>query len=510
VNAMNFGTNDDKQRAETAQIAAPASEWDFCSIGELTEALRLRRISASELLEHVIARIEALDQRINAVVVRDFDRARDAARLAEAALARGDRRPLLGIPVSLKEPFNVAGLPTTWGFPQFRDFLPAEDALAVSRLKRAGALIIGKTNIPTGLREFQSYNDVYGTTGNPWDLTRSPGGSSGGAAAALAAGFGPLSLGSDIGGSIRVPAHFCGVFGHKPSLGLIPLRGYSFPTAPAVPGQGDLAVIGPMARYASDLALSLDVLAGPDEAREGIGYQQALPAPRHAELRNFRVLVVDSHPLMPISNAVRTAIARLTERLSKLGVSVAHQGASLPDLAQSARLYMRLLDAARSTRASHETFADTQRLAAALSPNDRSLHAERLRGTVMTHRDWLVIDAARLQLQQQWSALFREFDVVVYPSAAVPAFQQDRSEPIEARQIDIDGKAFPYLDAFFLWADPATTCGLPATAVPIERSATGLPIGVQIIGPYLEDRTTIAFAGLLEREFGRFVPPPQI
>ena len=279
--------------------APPASDWDFSSIAELTTALRSRRMSASELLDSVIARIEALDQRINAVVVRDFDRAKDAAKAADAALARGEDRPLLGIPVTLKEPFNVVGLPTTWGFQKFKDFVPTEDALAVSRLRQAGAVIIGKTNIPTGLREFQSYNDIYGTTNNPWDLGRSPGGSSGGSAAALAAGFGPLSIGSDIGGSIRVPAHFCGVFGHKPTLGLIPLRGYSLPPAPPVPGQGDLAVVGPMTRYASDLALSLDVIAGPDEEREGIGYRLALPPPRHDHLKGFRVLVVETHPLVP-------------------------------------------------------------------------------------------------------------------------------------------------------------------------------------------------------------------
>jgi amidase len=485
-----------------------ASEWDFCSIAELAKALQSRKISASVLLDHVIARIDALDQRFNAVVVRDFDRARVAAKAADAALARGETGPLLGIPVTLKEPFYVAGLPTSWGFPQFRDFAPKEDALVVARLKDAGALIIGKTNIPVGLRDFQSYNDIYGTTKNPWDVGRSPGGSSGGSGAALAAGFGPLSIGSDIGGSIRVPAHFCGVFGHKPSLGLVPQRGYSLPPAPPVPGSGDLAVVGPMARHASDLALALDVIAGPDDAREGIGYRLALPPPRHDDLRDFRVFIIDTHPLMPTSHAVRTAIGDLAERLSKRGVQVGHQSASLPSLSDSARLYMKLLNAARSPRASSDAFAEAQRLAAALSTGDHSLQAERTRGTVMSHREWLGTDAQRLQLQQRWRAFFSEWDVVIYPAAAVPAFPHDHSEPLEARHLEIDGKAHPYADACFIWADPATTCGLPATAVPVDRSTTGLPIGVQIIGSYLEDRTTIAFAGLLEREFGGFVPPP--
>lgn len=324
--------------------AAPsASEWDFCSIADLTKALQSRRMSAFELLEHVIARIEALDQRLNAVVVRDFGRARAVAKAADAALARGDRRPLLGIPVTLKEPFNVAGLPTTWGYPEFRDFVPTEDALVVSRLKEAGAVVIGKTNIPAGVRDFQSYNEVYGTTNNPWDVSRTPGGSSGGSAAALAAGFGALSVGSDIGGSVRVPAHFCGIYGHKATLGLIPLRGYNLPPAPPVPGSGDLAVAGLLARHASDLALALDATAGPDDAREGIGYHLTLPSPRHEDLGQFRVLVIDTHPLMPTSDSVRSAIGGLTGRLAKLGVKIGYSSASLPDLADSARLYMNLL-----------------------------------------------------------------------------------------------------------------------------------------------------------------------
>jgi amidase len=486
---------------------APASEWGYASIGKLSDALWSRKISASELLEHTIARIEALDQRLNAIVVRDFDRAKDAAKAADAALARGEQRPLLGIPVTLKEPFNVAGLPTTWGYPQFMDFMPTEDALVVSRLKQAGAVIIGKTNIPVGLRDFQSYNGVYGTTNNPWDVGRTPGGSAGGSAASLAAGFEALSIGSDIGGSIRVPAHFCGLYGHKPTLGLIPLRGYNLPPAPPVPGRGDLAVAGPMARHASDLALALDVIAGPDEEREGIGYRLALPRPRHDDLKSFRILVIDTHPLMPTSNAVRTAIGGLAQRLSKLGAKVVHNSESLPNLAASARLYMKLLNAATSPRVSPDAFAQAQRLANSLSADDHSLQAERARGTVMSHHDWLASDAVRLQLRQQWHAFFREWDVVIYPAAAIPAFPHDHSEPIEARHLEIDGKAYPYYDACFIWADPASTFGLPATAVPIDRSPSGLPIGMQIVGPYLEDRTPLAFAQLLEREFGGFVLP---
>ncbi len=496
---------------DNSKNAAPvsASEWDYSTIKELGAALEARRISASELLEHVIARIEALDSRLNAVVVRDFERAREAARAADTALGKGERRPLLGIPLTFKEPFNIGGLPTTWGFAEFKDFVPKEDALIVSRVKRAGGVVLGKTNVPVGLGDVQSYNAIYGTTNNPWDVSRSPGGSSGGSAVALAAGFGSLSFGSDIGGSLRQPAHFCGVYAHKPTLGVVPLRGYNPPPAPPMPGHGDLAVAGPMASYASDLALALDVIAGPDEQLEGIGYRLALPRARHDNLRDFRILVVDGHPLMPTGNAVRSAIGRLRERLGKLGAKVAPTSELLPNLTDSTRLFMKLFGAARSLRASPDGLTQAQRLVSSHPANDHDLQAERARGTVMSHRDWLAADAARAALRQQWHAFFREWDVVVFPAAAVPAFPHDHSEPIEARRLDIDGQAFPYFDACVVWADPASTFGLPATAAPIDRSPSGLPIGVQIIGPYLGDRTTIGFAELLEREFGGFMPPWQ-
>jgi amidase len=500
----------DKMPSAAIPNPPPTSEWDFRSIGELAAALHARKVCATELLEHTIARIEALDQRFNAVVVRDFDRARDAAKAADAALARGVSKPLLGIPITLKEAFNVAGLPTSWGYPQFWDFVPEEDALIVSRLKEAGAVIVGKTNLPVGLGDFQSYNEIYGTTNNPWDVGRSPGGSSGGSAAALAAGFGPLSVGSDIGGSLRVPAHFCGIYAHKPTFDLVPLRGYNPPSSRPLPGSGDLGVAGPMARCASDLLLGLDVIAGPDEVREGIGYRLELPPSRHDHLSKFRVLVIDSHPLIPTSDAVRTAIARLTERIAGLGARVAHSSTLLPNLAESAGLYMKLLAAAKSTSVPPDRYARVKDQAASMTGADRSFQTERTHGTIMSHRDWLINDATRRGLQMQWRSLFREWDVVIYPSAAIPAFKHDHSEPIEARHLDLDGRAYPFLDVCFTWADPASTCGLPATAVPIDHSSEGLPIGVQIIGPYLEDLTTINFARLLEREFGGFIRPPGV
>jgi amidase len=309
--------------ARTEVNPMPLDNLDYRSATELVAALAGKRISSAELVDFSISRIEALDTNINAVVVRDFERARGAALAADTALARGEARPLLGLPMTVKEMFNVAGLPTTWGDPNFKDWRPIDDALAVARLKSAGAVILGKTNVPMMLQDWQSYNEIYGTTNNPWDLARTPGGSSGGSAAALAAGFVSLELGSDIAGSLRAPAHFCGVFAHKPSLDLIPFRGAGRPGTPAWPVRGDLAVVGPMARSAADLALELDVLAGPDEMSEGIGYKLALPLARHQELSNFRILLIDTHPLCPSATGVRAALDRLAERLSRTGCSVA-------------------------------------------------------------------------------------------------------------------------------------------------------------------------------------------
>ena len=227
------------------------SEWSFKTAIELSAALAAKKVSAVELAQDAIGRIERHDARINAICVRDFERGLDAARAADAARARGETRPLLGIPLTVKESYNVAGLPTTWGFPAQKDFTPPEDALSISRAKAAGGVVLGKTNVPVGLGDWQSYNDIYGTTSNPFDLGRTPGGSSGGSAAALAAGYGPLSLGSDIGGSLRVPAFHCGVYAHKPTFALVPSRGHTPPPLPPLPLDRDLAVIGPMARCAA-------------------------------------------------------------------------------------------------------------------------------------------------------------------------------------------------------------------------------------------------------------------
>jgi amidase len=494
--------------AQINTASAGNNSLAYRSVSELRGMLDGREISAVELLDQAIKRIEAQDARISAVVVRDFERALASAAAADRTMAQGVRKPLLGIPVTVKEAFNIGGLPTTWGLPMGRDWRAAEDAVAVARLKAAGAVVLGKTNLAIGLSDWQSYNAIYNTTNNPWDLARTPGGSSGGSAAALAAGYVALELGSDVSGSIRVPAHFCGVFGHKPTADLVPQRGHAPPRS--LPLQtdltGGLGVCGPMARTAADLALALDILAGPDENQAG-AYRLSLPPARHADLRSYRALVIDSHPLLPVASDIRAALDQLAGRLTAAGATVARSSALLPDLAESARLHTKLVRNVVNFGRPPEYFQKMREGAAALARDDDSLKAWRLRAPLLTHHEWMSGEIARAQLRQQWSMLFKQFDVVLCPPHAVVAFPHDHLDDMEERRLDIDGAAHPYLSQI-VWATLATPPGLPATVMPIGRSRAGLPIGVQIIGPFLEDRTTIAFAGLMERAFGGFSPPP--
>lgn len=483
------------------------SQWSFKTATEAAAALAARQVSAVELAQDAILRIERHDGKVNAVCARDFERALKAAGAADAALARGENKPLLGIPLTVKESFNVAGLPTTWGFPPQKDFRPDEDALSISRIKEAGGVILGKTNVPFGLGDWQSYNDIYGTTNNPYDLSRTPGGSSGGSAAALAVGYGPLSLGSDIGGSLRVPAFHCGVYAHKPTFALAPTRGHTPPPFPPIALERDMAVIGPMARSAADLALLLDVIAGPDPVDAGVGYKLALPPPRHTALKDFRVLVVDGHPILPPNKEIRDTIEKLAGNLAKAGTSVARQSPLLPDFADSSRLYMRMLMSFLGAFWPPEQYAGAQAGAAQLKADDRSLAAERLRGATQSHRGWVLDNGMRARLRAQWRELFNTFDAVICPIMPTPAYPHDHSPVQEKRHITIDGKDYPYPDQL-AWAGIATLPGLPATAIPTGFAPDGLPVGVQVVGPWLEDRTPLKLAELIEREFGGFVPPP--
>ena len=452
----------------------------YRTAGEMLADLAARRVGALELTDAAIARIERLDGAVNAVVVRDFDRARSAAKAADQALSRGERRPLLGLPMTVKEAHNIAGLPTTWGSPMFKDWTAEADSLGVSRLKAAGAIILGKTNVPPFLSDWQSANPVYGRTVNPWDAGRSPGGSSGGSSAALAAGFTPLEFGSDIGGSIRVPAAFCGVFGHKPSHAIVPSRGHTPPGVDS--GEFPLAVIGPMARTASDLALALDILAGPPP-EEAVGYRLELPAPRGRRADDFRVLMLTAHPLAPVDDEIVAALDRLAARLETEGARVYRHSDLLPDLADAHGVYMSMLT---------PLMAPPEAMS---GPGAPPIGA------------WFQAAQRQVMIRRRWASVFETVDVVVAPALGTVAFPHDDSKDMQARTLTINGAQTPYFGQL-AWPGMATLANLPATAAPIGRTSAGLPIGAQIIGPYLEDRTTIAFAALVESLLGGFTPPP--
>ncbi len=464
------------------------SQWSFKTAVETSAALAAKKVSAVELAQDVIGRIERHDARVNAICVRDFERGLAAARAADADLARGVKKPLLGIPMTVKESYNIAGLPTTWGNPAQKDFIAKDDALPITRVKEAGCVILGKTNVPIGLADWQSYNEIYGTTNNPFDLGRTPGGSS--------------------GGSLRVPAFHCGVYAHKPTFELVAMRGHVAPPMPPLPSNRDLSVIGPMARGAADLALLLDAMAGPDPLDAGIGYRLELPAARHTELKNFRVLLIDTDPLMPTDKAVRGTLENLAAGLAKAGVKVDRSSPLLPDFAAATRLYMRRLMSFLGASFPPEVYAGAVAAAAALPAGDTSLGAERLRGIAQNHRGWLMDDGARSRLRAQWRELFKTYDAVICPIMPTPAYPHDHShnDDQEQRRIKIDGKDYVYPDQL-AWPGIATLPGLPSTAIPTGFAPDALPVGVQIVGPWLEDRTPLRLAELIEREFGGFVPP---
>jgi amidase len=475
----------------------------YRSAHEQLADLAAKRVSARELTDRAIERIEALDGALNAVVVRDFDRARAAADEADAALRRGERRPLLGLPITVKESYAVAGLPTTWGMPWCANFKPETDAVAIARLKAAGAVVLGKTNVPFALGDWQSFNAIYGTTNNPWRLDRTPGGSSGGSAVSVAAGFAALEMGSDIGGSLRAPAHYCGVYSHKPSRGVVPGRGHAPPQASGT--TPDLSVCGPLARTPGDLILALDVIAGPD-VLEATGFHLQLPPPRHERLADYRVLLLDSHPLLPASGEVRGALERLAGRLRDAGATVETASPLVPNLIDLARAYVGLLMPVIFSRLPAEQVAAFAEAAAALPDGTDTVDAWTLRAASARHADWLAADAVRIRAAYAFHELFKIFDVVLFPPMPTTAFPQDQRESDE-RTLDIDGVSYSYGDQI-VYASLATPPGLPATTAPLEIAAGGLPTGVQIIGPYLEDRTPLRFAELLEESFGGFVPPP--
>lgn len=480
----------------------------FTTATGMLAALRERQLSAVELLELHRQRYARFNPELNAIVEPAFEEARHAAEAADARRARGEDAPLLGLPMTLKESINVRGLRTTVGMLPWKDFRSEHDAPVTARVKAAGAIVIGKTNVPRMLADWQSNNPIYGRTSNPWDRMRTPGGSSGGSAAALAAGLTPLEFGSDIGGSIRVPAAFCGVYGHRPSETVMPRSG-QFPFPPMPNPAVFMGVQGPMARSAEDLRLALDVAAGP-ETGEDVGWRLALPAARHERLGEFRVAVLPPIPWIPLEAEISTAIDSLAAALGRAGCQVKSvQPPELGDFRAHYALYLSLLTAVQLSRVPPEQ--RRARLDVLRTRDDEWSRASQ-RGAESAAPDYIAWVGQREHIRIAWRSFFREWDVLIAPAFFTPAYPHwDKPWPdTEAsirRTLEVNGQ--PVLEELGLfYPSVATVAGQPATAMPVGLTRTGLPIGVQVVGPYLEDRTPLRFAELVARELGGFRAPP--
>jgi amidase len=473
---------------------------------ELARLLAAGEVSSVELLDHFLDRVDRHGEALNAVVALDVDRARDRAGAADRARARGESwGPLHGLPMTVKDAFETEGVVTTSGAPELAGHVPDRDADAVALLKGAGAVVFGKTNLPIYAGDLQSFNEVYGRTNNPWDLDRTPGGSSGGAAAALAAGLTGFELGSDIGGSIRNPAHFCGVFGLKPTWGIVPGRGH-IPGPPGSLAPVDVGVFGPMGRSAADLALGLDVLAGP-AADDAVAWRLALPPPRNGgAVAGLRVATWFDDPFCPIASDTRVLLDGAAQALAGAGAQVAPV-APPAGLSELVSLWERLVLPVLSAGLDDATFASFAAIEATPVEPGEDHSARSLRAITARHRSWLAASEHRHRLRHRFAAFFEDHDVLLAPVMPTAAFPHDTERHMLERTIEVDGAVRPYLDGLS-WNGGVGVLLLPVATPPIGRTAAGLPVGVQVIAPQYHDRTAVAVAGHLESLLGGFVPPP--
>lgn len=473
---------------------------------ELAAAIRRREIGCLELLDAYAARIARHDKALNAVVTLDLERARQRAREADEALGRGENwGPLHGLPITVKDSFETAGIRTTAGFPPLSAHVPDADAVIVERTVKAGAIVFGKTNLPVLAADLQSYNPIFGVTNNPWDTSRAPGGSSGGSAVSTACGFTSFEIGSDIGGSIRTPSGWCGVYGHKPTHGIIPGRGH-IPGPPGMLSEADLAVVGPMARSAADLELLLGLQVGPSPDR-GRAWKLDLPAPRREKLSDYRVAAWLDDEDFPVDGAVRSVLSGAVQALRSAGASVDEGARPALRLADVFETYFQLLAPVIVAGFPAEEFDAMTQLAQSMPADARDGLTRMARYGTATHRAWLAASEARERIRAAFADFFTRYDVLLTAITPVAAIAHDHSEPMPLRSIEVNGAPRPYLD-LLAWISPATCAYLPATSAPVGRTAGGLPVGIQIVGPYLEDRTTIDFAARLAEVTGGFVAPP--
>ncbi|MBN9742636.1 amidase [Amycolatopsis sp. A1MSW2902] len=475
----------------------------FRSARELAAAVAAREVSSVELLEHYLSRAERLDPKVNAIVAKDEEGARAAALAADRAVSRGEPLgPLHGVPVTIKDATEVAGMRTTGGSARWGHYVPAGDAESVTRIKNAGAIVFGKTNMPADGRDWQTYNEIYGTTNNPWDPTRGPGGSSGGSAAAVAAGLTGLELGGDAAGSIRVPAHFCGVYGLRTSYGIVPGRGNVAGHAPGTLAASDMAVLGPLGRHADDLDLGLDVLAGADDD-QAPAWRLELPAARPNTLREFRVAAWLDDPFCPVDSELVAIMRAALEAVRAEGAVVA-EGPGPIGLEETMALYYPLLIAQSGLMDSAESYAGLVELAAA-----EGAAGAFASDMTISFRGWHTLDERRQHSRRRWAEFFRDVDVLLLPVSPTAAFPHDqRPDPSwSLRTLRVDGAERPYRD-MLPWIAPSALNYLPAAVAPVGTTRDGLPVGIQVIAPYLHDRTAVRFVQCLAKAIGGFRRPP--
>ena len=473
----------------------------FWSATRLVRALKAKKIGALELLDHYAARIKKYDGKLNALPVLDMDTARKRAKAFDRKGAKA--APLAGLPMTVKESFDLKGHPTTWGLPEYAKDKASSNALAVDRFLAAGCNVFGKSNVPTLLADWETVNAVYGRTVSPWDHSRTSGGSSGGAAVALAAGLTGLEAGSDIGGSIRNPSAYCGVYGHKPTWNVCSTAGH---TLPGYVHPTDITVIGPMARSAVDLELAFSVMAGPDEV-DGSGWKLQLPKEERKTLKGWRVAVIPTHPTAETDVVVQDAIRKLAKFVAGKGAKVTEGAMPDFDFGEAHRVFIQLLRGATSGRQTPDQFTQMLEARNKLDPRDDGYRAQMVRANTQAHKDWLVASNRRHQMRLAWAEFFKQYDVLLCPNAATAAYPHSMPGERWERMITVNGKQQP-LTTQMWWAGIAGMCYLPGTAAPIGLSDTGLPLSVQVVGPQYGDYRTIRFAQLVEREYYAFTPPP--
>lgn len=479
------------------------SDLHYLTAAQIAQKIRDKEISCLEILELYFERIKKYNPSLNAIILMDESGAKSRAIDADKALSSGEVwGPLHGVPMTIKESFDVKGQPSTWGIPAYKDNMAKDDSLAVKRMKKAGVTLFGKTNVPFSLSDWQSFNELYGTTNNPWDLSLSPGGSSGGSAAALTSGMTGIETGSDIGASIRNPAHYCGVFGHKPTMGILPTNGHSLP-GNNVPI--DISVIGPLARGAEDLRIATLAMAGVT-GKDTTGLTLKLPKTEKKNLNDFKVGVLLNDPNCIQDSELTDQLHSAINQLSNLGLNVNDKIKPVNDTKRSHLVYLMLLRAATSSRLTSEVINEHRERAIKSEPDDYSYKTIVDRAVTMSHREWLVWNNERELIRREWESFFEEYDLLLTPVAASTAFPHDQEGDRADRTIPINNGEESTVDQLF-WAGLPSLVYLPASVAPVGFTQSGLPCGIQIIGPHMKDLTTIQFAKLIETHLGGFVPP---